>query len=97
MQSSPCGWSLPGVTKLAEAHDDLHLRVQVSDTSSTCSLTSMRYPRAIQRLGFEDGPGFDSWVHLPAVFSWGSDSILLGLSIVICKKEPEVAPLLELL
>lgn len=50
---SPCGWSLPGDTKLAAAHDGLQLRVRISDTRSVFSWTSMGYSRATGRLVFE--------------------------------------------
>lgn len=46
-----------------------------------------------------DGPGFESWVHPPAVFPLGTYSISLDLSVLICKQEPKIwtVPLIGLL
>lgn len=51
MQSSPCGWSLRGDSKLAAAHDGLQLRVQMSDTRSVRSWTSVGRDRALRSFG----------------------------------------------
>ena len=46
-----------------------------------------------------DGPGFESWVHPPAVLPLGTYSISLDLSVLICKQEPKIltVPLIGLL
>lgn len=46
-----------------------------------------------------DGPGFELWVHPPAVFPLGTYSISLDLSVLICKQEPKIltVPLIGLL